>query len=91
MLFYIKTHFFSTLCFILTKSRVCEKLTELKKMASGCEICIFFLAIGLLLTFIQISVIDSHVKFMEKQMVYFVPMEDVSQLVSTLIEKRNDF
>jgi hypothetical protein len=62
-----------------------------KKMASGCEICIFFLAVGLLLTFIQMTTMDAHVKYLEKQMVYFVPMEDVSQLVYTLVEKRNDF
>jgi hypothetical protein len=60
-------------------------------MASGCEICIFFLAVGLLLTFMQLSVVDTHVRRMEKQMVYFVPMDDISQLVTTLVEKRNDF
>jgi hypothetical protein len=56
-------------------------------MASGCEICIFFLAVGLLLAFIQISTLDAHVRYMEKQMLYFVPQEDISELVCTLIQK----
>ena len=52
------------------------------KMPKAIEIVIFFLMLGLFWTFIQLSTIDTHVKNLERQMLYFVPKDDLVELVS---------